>query len=85
MAGRSYRPETIANSLKLTKLEEKVIVQNILDLDSRGFALRLASVEDIANFILESRRRRRVRKLWAHRFVQRQLALKTRFNRVYDF
>ena len=55
MAGRTYRPETKANSLKLTKLEEQVILRNILKLDSRGFAPRLASVKDIANFILESR------------------------------
>ena len=54
-------------------------------MDERGFAPRLASVEDMANFILESRRARRVGKLWAHRFVQRRLELKTRLNRVYDF
>ena len=55
MAGRTYRPETKANGLKLTKLEEEVIVRNILDMDSRGFAPWLAGVEDMANFILESR------------------------------
>ena len=54
MASRTYRPETKANSLKLTELEEEVIIRNILDLDSRGFAPRLAGVEDIANYILES-------------------------------
>lgn len=85
MAGRTYRPETKANGLKLTELEEEVILRNILDMDSRGFAPRLASVEDMANFILESRGGKRVGKLWAYRFVQRQPALKTRFNRVYDF
>ena len=85
IAGRTYRPETKANSLKLTELEEEVILRNILDMDSRGFAHRLASIEDMANFILESRGGNRVSKLWAHRFVQRQPALKTRFNRVYDF
>jgi transcriptional regulator with XRE-family HTH domain len=56
MAGRTYRPETKANGLKLTKLEEEVIVRNILNIDSRGFTPRLASVEDIANFILKSQR-----------------------------
>jgi DDE superfamily endonuclease/helix-turn-helix, Psq domain len=85
MAGRIYRPEAKANSLKLTELEEKVIVRNILDMDSRGFAPRLAGVEDMANYLLESRGGKRVGKLWAHRFVQRQPDLKTRFNRVYDF
>jgi hypothetical protein len=32
-----------------------VIIRNILNLDSRGFAPGLASVEDIANYILKSR------------------------------
>lgn len=62
-----------------------MIVQYILDLDTRGFAPRLAGVEDIANHILDSRGAQRVGKLWAHRFVQRRPELKTRFNRVYDF
>ena len=55
MAGRTSRPETRPNCQKLTELEEEVIIQNILDLDSRGFAPRLAGVEDMANYILESR------------------------------
>jgi hypothetical protein len=85
MAGISPRTETRPNCSKLSRLEEEVIIQRILDLDSRGFAPRLASVEDMANYILESRGGKRVGKLWAHRFVQRQPDLKTRFNRVYDF
>jgi hypothetical protein len=85
MAGRTSRDETRSNCHKLSTLEEEVLVQYILDLDSRGFAPRLAGVEDMANYILESRGGERVGKLWAHRFVQRQPALKTRFNRVYDF
>jgi hypothetical protein len=70
---------------KLTELEEEVIVQYIIDLDNRGFRPRLAGIEDIANDILETRGGKRVRKLWAYRFVRRRQELKTRFNRVYDF
>ena len=70
---------------KLTELEEEVISQYILDLDDRGFGPRLAGVEDMANYLLESRGGQRVGKLWAHRFVRRRQELKTRFNRVYDF
>jgi hypothetical protein len=55
IASRTYRPETKANGLKLTELEEGIIVRYILDLDSRGFAPRLTSVEDMANLLLESR------------------------------
>jgi hypothetical protein len=70
---------------KLTELEEEVIVQHIIDLDSRGFSPRLADVKDMANYLLETRRAKRVGKLWAHRFVQQRPELKTRFNRVYNF
>ena len=47
---------------KLTELKEKVILERILDLATRGFAPRIASVKDIANFILASQGRGRVRK-----------------------
>jgi hypothetical protein len=40
---------------KLTELEENVIVQNILDINTRRFALRLANIEDIINYILDLR------------------------------
>ena len=85
ISGRSPHNECRSKSQNLTKLEEEVIVRYILNMDERGFAPRLASVEDIANYILESGRTQRVRKLWAYRFVQRRPKLKTRFNRVYDF
>ena len=85
MAGRASRCELKANCHKLTKVEEEVIIQYILDLDTRGFAPRLGGVEDMANYILESHRGRHVGKNWAQRFVQQCPELKTRFNRVYDF
>jgi hypothetical protein len=83
--GRTTLPERRPASHKLTKLEEEVIIQRILDMDTRGFAPRLAGVEDMANFILESRGGQRVGDRWAQRFVQRRPELKTRFTRVYDF
>ena len=51
-----------ANYHKLTKVEEDVIIQYILDLDTRGFAPRLGGVEDIANYILELHRGQHVGK-----------------------
>jgi hypothetical protein len=69
----------------LTELEEGVIVNYILDWDSRGFPPRQADVEDMANYLRKCRRAKPVGKLWVHRFIQRRLELKTRFNRVYDF
>jgi hypothetical protein len=85
MAGRTPLNERRPGAQKLTELEEVVLLRYILDLDSRGFAPRLASVEDMANYILESRGGKRVGTRWAQRFVQRRPELKTRFNRVYDF
>ena len=66
MTGRPPRPVYRPKGHKLTELEEEVIVQKILDMDTRGFTPRLASVEDMANFILKSRGGKCVGKLWAH-------------------
>jgi transcriptional regulator with XRE-family HTH domain len=85
MSGRTVITERRPSATNLTKLEEEVLSQYIIDLDSRGFAPRLAGVEDMANYLLETRQGKRVGKLWAHRFVRRRPELKTRFNRVYDF
>jgi hypothetical protein len=63
MNGRTTLSERRPPAQKLTELEESVLLQYILDLDSRGFAPRLAGVEDIANYILESRGGKRVGKL----------------------
>ena len=67
--GRSSLPKYRPKNTNLIILEEEVIVRNILDMDSRGFAPRLASVEDIVNYILKSRGGKRVDKFWAYRFV----------------
>ena len=63
IASWTPRDEILLNYYKLTTLEEEVISRNILKLDSRGFILQLASIEDIDNFILESRGVGRVSKL----------------------
>jgi transposase len=70
---------------KMTDLEEQIILERILDLDSQGFAPQIASVEDMANFILKSQGKERVGQHWARRFIQRHLEIHTRPNRVYDF
>ena len=48
---------------KLTNLEEEVLIERILDLDSRGFSPGLAGVEDMANYILQSQGGKHVGKL----------------------
>jgi hypothetical protein len=54
IASWTYCPESKTNCYKLTDLEEDMIVRYILDLDSRGFALCLASIKNITNLLLES-------------------------------
>jgi hypothetical protein len=52
---RSIIREHLVPNLKLTKLEDKMIGRYIFDMDKRGFVLRITSIEDITNYILESR------------------------------
>jgi hypothetical protein len=54
MNGRTTLRDRRPANIKLTELEEEVIIRHILDMDERGFAPRLAGVEDMANRILES-------------------------------
>jgi hypothetical protein len=61
--GQPSCSDTQANSLNLTKLEEGVIVNYILDWDSRGFSPRQADVEDIANYLQKCWRVKPVGKL----------------------
>jgi hypothetical protein len=69
MNGRTLIYEYRPGASKLTELEEEVIIQNILDINTKGFALRLVGIENIINYILESQGRRYIRKLWAYRFI----------------
>ncbi|KAH7471320.1 hypothetical protein FOMA001_g13102 [Fusarium oxysporum f. sp. matthiolae] len=83
--GIQSRSDTIPNSRKLSDLEEQIIVQFLLDLDSRGFPARLRFVEEMANSLLADRDASPVGKRWAHNFIKRQPELKTRLFRRYDY
>ena len=83
--GMQSRRDISANSRKLNDLEEKTIVQYILNLDSQGFPPQLSGVEDMANRLLVERDASRVGKNWASNFVRRHPELQTRLNRKYDY
>ena len=53
----------------MTELEEEILVQYILDMNFGGFSPKLSGVDDMANYILETRGAKKVGKLWAYRFV----------------
>jgi hypothetical protein len=83
--GISSRHDIQANSRKLSELEESVLSEYILYLDSKGFPPRLCIVEDMANRLAELRDGRRVGPRWAANFVRRRPELRTRFQRKYDY
>ncbi|KAH7464010.1 hypothetical protein FOMA001_g17859 [Fusarium oxysporum f. sp. matthiolae] len=83
--GIQSRCDWIPKSRKLTDLEEQIIVQFLLDLDSRGFPSRHRDVEEMANRLLADRDASLVGKCWDINFIKRQPELKTCFQRRYDY
>ena len=71
--------------MKLTSVEEEVIVQHIIKLDERGYPPRLADVEDMANSLLAERHGLPVGKNWASTFVNRRPERKVKFIRKYGY
>ena len=82
---RLQREKTRVKQRKLDLLEEQTLIRYIIEQDEKGFLLRLAGVEDMANLLLKSRNREPVGKHWARRFVDAQPSLKTKFARPYDY
>jgi hypothetical protein len=85
MAGRRSHVESTLRIRRLSFIEEDIIVQYVLELDSRGFPPSLSAVEDIANHLVGVKRERHIGKYWVERFINRHIELKTRFTRVYNY
>jgi hypothetical protein len=83
--GIPSKRDCISKSKKLTELEEEVIIQHSLDLDSRGFSPQLNLIRDMANRLLAIHAGRQVDIQWPSNFINRSSELKTRFNRKYDY
>ena len=83
--GMPARADCIPNGRKLSDQEEQVIVEYILNLDSRGFPTRYRDVEEMANRLLAERNASPVGKRWAINFIRRQPQLKTHSFRKYDY
>jgi len=58
--------KTRSNYQKLSELEKEILIWYILDLDSRGFVPWFTSIEDMANYILESWGKDYISKLWIY-------------------
>jgi len=83
--GKQPRCEIPANLRKLTDLEEKVLLERVLDLDARGFQPRLADIREMADRLRAARDASRVGPRWANNFVDRHNELTTRFRRRIDY
>jgi hypothetical protein len=84
-AGQTARRDCQPNTQKLTIVEEEVIVNYILDLDSRGFSPTYAIVREMADRLLSYRGGGQVGVQWPRNFVKRTDRITTRFNRPYDY
>jgi len=90
-SGTRSRIETRPNCLKLTDQEEDVLVQWVLDIDSRGYAPRVAELRRKANMLLAECVRGTdeppltVGMNWTTRFIRRRPELSAKYLRKYDY
>jgi hypothetical protein len=63
IASRTPCSNTRPTVQNLTETKKQVIVNHILDLDSRGFSPRQANIEDIANYFRKTYKTKPVGKL----------------------
>jgi hypothetical protein len=87
LSGRVARVEIRANSHKLTPIEEQVLIQWIISMDNRGYPPRVCAVQNAARLLLQQRvgPSTSIGINWTARFIKRQPALQSRFNRKYDY
>ncbi|KAM9874812.1 transposase [Verticillium dahliae] len=83
--GTPSRRESPTNSSKLTELEEKAVIQYILDIDSRTDSPRPKDVAAMANILTGDRGGKPVGINWATNFIKRRTDLQTRRFRKYDY
>jgi hypothetical protein len=88
--GVAPRRDFVPSNRKLTQTEETTLVEWILSMDQRGLAPTADIVRQMANLLLQKRSQNQVNpptvgRLWVHNLVQRHPALKSQYNRKYDY
>jgi hypothetical protein len=84
-AGQSSQADRWPTTMSLTKLEEDVVVEHVIDLIDSGFLPRLADVADMANSLHAERGLGQVGINWPSTFVKHRPELMMKFNRKYDY
>lgn len=82
--GSASREEFTPQNLKLSKHEEDVLIQQILNLDSQGLAPTLALVRAMAGSICQARGGAEPGKNWTYNFIKRTPAIEVRMGRTYE-
>jgi hypothetical protein len=82
--GIASKRDQTAKTRKLTNSEEEAIVNQILDLNSKGMPPRVVVVRDMADELLRTRNSPPVGDKWTYNFIQRQPRLKSALTRRYD-
>ena len=83
LAGIKPRLETRANGHKLTEIEEKSLIKQILDADKRGFPIRPEFLRGMAEILLRERLHDSKATLginWASTFIKRHSEVRTQYN-----
>jgi hypothetical protein len=82
--GIHCRRDCEPNAKRLTKLEEEMIIQRVLEESTRGIPSSKADVGDMADKLLRERGSKAVGKNWVDNFIKRTPELKKRWTRPYD-
>lgn len=87
--GISSRKDSIANSRKLSDLEEETLSKWILDMAERGLPPQISRVRYLAKLLLSARLKNPstafISKRWVSQFVERPPEIKSKYNCRYDY
>jgi hypothetical protein len=82
--GRPSREDYTPNNKKLSKIEEDVLLRDILKLDAQGLSPTISLVREMADTICRAKGVPGVGVKWANNFVNRTPALTTKLGRAYE-
>lgn len=82
--GTTARRDNPPNLRNFTLLEEKALVDRIIELDTRGFPPTKLMIRTMANSLRSQRGKPPVGINWVDRFIKRTPEVKTRWSRSYD-